>query len=161
MIGQRQQFPMTMERLMAADAKICVLLGDISVHSFRHVANRWPDRCLNMGTCEQAMVGMGAGMALEGYVPVLHSIDGFLVRRAFEQILLDFGHQRLPGLFVTVGHDRDYANMGPSHHGDHCADLMRTVPNMRVIEPTSAHEVDTELAIAVQARSLAYVRLRA
>ena len=160
-VNQRQQFVATASRLLDEHDHLVLLLGDISVYAFRDAMARHPKRVLNMGCAEQATVGFAAGLALNGFYPVFHTIDPFVARRCYEQVYLDFGHQRLGGLFVTVGHDRDYRNLGPSHHGDHCAALMRTVPGMRVVEPVSVLEVETEMSIAVQARDLAYVRLRA
>jgi len=158
-MNQRQQFPLTMERLMEADDKIVVLLGDIGVHSFRRVFERWPDRCFNMGVCEQASVGFAAGLAKEGYYPIYHTIDSFLVRRAYEFIRLDFGEMGLKGLFVTVGHDNDYAAMGASHKCPEGRWMMRKVPNMYVWEPIDAADADHVLSLAHKENVLAYVRL--
>lgn len=158
-LTQRAQFAETMLRLMAEDEAIVVLLGDIGVHAFREHATRWPTRCLNVGVCEQGMVGMAAGMALEGLYPVVSTIDSFLVRRAYEFIRLDFGEQGLKGMFVTVGHDEDYVALGPSHC---CIDgpfLMDWVAGMNVIEPTDADDVDLALTEAHRERDLAYIRL--
>lgn len=156
---QRAQFAATVTRLMAEDDKIVLLLGDIGIHSFKEAFERWPDRCLNVGPTEQASVGMAAGLAMAGLFPIFHTIDAFLVRRAYEQVYLDFGIQRLAGLFVTVGHDRDYAKLGPTHESPHGVDLMATVPGMEICEPTSVLEVDTLIRWAHEERNLAYIRL--
>lgn len=160
-VNQRQQFVTVASRLLDFHDETVLLLGDISVYAFRHAMERHPKRVLNMGCCEQATVSFAAGLALTGLYPIFHTIDPFVARRCYEQVYLDFGHQHLGGLFVTVGHDRDYRNLGPSHHGDHCDALMRTVPGMRVINPVTILEVETEMSLAVQTRGLSYVRLRA
>lgn len=161
MTTQRQQFATTALRLMQEHDHIIILLGDVGVHAFSEHKKRWPQRVQNCGCAEQCMVSFGAGLALSGLYPIISTIDPFIARRAYEQVYLDFGHQRLGGMFVTVGHDRDYRNLGPSHHGDHCDTLMRTVPGMRVINPATILEVETEMSLAVQTRGLSYVRLRA
>lgn len=156
---QREQFVATTSRLLAEDPSVVLLLGDISVHAFRHAMTLFPARVLNCGCAEQATVGFAAGLALQGYYPILHSIDPFFSRRAYEQILLDLGHQKLGALFVVVGRDRAYARMGPSHWDDDCGTLMRTVPRMHVVEPGSSWEVELVMASAARDRRLAYVRL--
>lgn len=161
MTTQRQQFPLTMLRLMEADKKIVVLLGDVGTFAFREHMARWPARVLNAGCAESATVGMAAGLALEGFYPVVSTIDPFLVRRAYEFIYLDFGIQKLPGLFVTVGHDHDYPRLGPSHSGVGCEKMMRRVPNMYVWEPIDAADTDHVLSLAHRENVLAYVRLKA
>ena len=88
MTTQRQQFVNTVSRLLAEDEKVVLLLGDISSFAFRDAMARFPERVLNVGTCEQASVGMAAGLALEGLYPIYHTIDPFLVRRAYEQVFL-------------------------------------------------------------------------
>lgn len=158
-MNQRAQFAAAMLRLMADDDAIIVLLGDIGVHSFREHAERWPDRVINAGVCEQAMVGMAAGMALEGIYPVVSTIDSFLVRRAYEFIRLDFGEQGLAGLFVTVGGDSDYRALGASHMCAEGPRLMAQVPGMAVFKPSSADDARRAISIACAEHALAYVRL--
>lgn len=159
MISQRAQFPITMLRLMEQDDKIVVLLCDVGTFAFREHMSRWPDRCVNMGTCEGATVSFAAGMALEGLYPVISTIEPFLVRRAYEQIRLDL--QGLGACLVTVGHDRDYPTMGESHWCPEGLTLMAQVPGMKLVEPIDAEGVDAWLSCYIVHRSLAYVRLRA
>jgi transketolase len=160
-VNQRQAFVTAVSERLDTDDKLVLLLGDISVHAFRESFAKHPERVLNMGCAEQSMVSFAAGLAIAGFYPIVHTIDPFIARRAYEQVYLDFGKQKLGGLFVTVGHDRDYDNLGPSHHGDHCADLMRTVPGIQVIEPEFEENVERALRSAIKARSLSYMRLRA
>lgn len=159
-MNQRRTFAETMLSLMEQDDKIVCLLGDIGVFAFREHMARWPLRCINVGVCEQAMVGMAAGLSAAGLYPVIHTIDSFLARRAYEFIRLDFGEQRLGGLFVSVGHDYDYESLGPSHHCPEGASLMRFVRGMMVWEPESVEQVRLQMELACSGRALAYIRLK-
>lgn len=156
---QRAMFISTVTELLETDPKLVLLLGDISVFAFRHAQERCPDRVLNTGISEQAMVGMAAGLALSGFYPIIHTIDPFLCRRAYEQIYLDFGVQKQKGLFVTVGHDRDYAALGPSHHCPEGGTLMELVPGMEVAETFDINHVGTIIARSTKRRLLTYLRL--
>src|SRR5262245_59166344 len=111
----RSAFIQTVSHLMDGDDNLVLLLGDISVYAFRDVFEKHPTRCYNIGICEQASISLAAGLAIEGFYPIYHTIDAFMMRRAYEQLRLDFGEQRLPGLFVSVGGSMDYAALGPTH----------------------------------------------
>jgi transketolase len=156
----RKQFTISVQKLLADDDRIVLLLGDIGVHAFRDSFKRHPDRCYNLGTAEQTMVGMAAGLAKEGFYPIVHSIAPFLVRRAYEQIYIDFGAQELPGLFVTVGADNDYPTLGPTHRCPEDLKLMAEVPGMMVFAPQDVEEVNAAICTSVTWNDLGYVRLR-
>lgn len=158
-MSKRAAFVSIVSSLLEIDDRAVLLLGDISVWAFRHAAERHPKRVINIGVCEQAMVSFGAGLALAGFYPVIHTIDSFLVRRAYEQIRLDFGEQRLPGLFVTVGGSSDYAKLGPTHMAPEAPVLMRQIPNLRQYHPFTEQRVAESIEFAVKNRELAYVRI--
>lgn len=155
----RAQFVASVTKLMEEDEKIVLVLGDISVFAFRDAFTRWPERCINIGICEQASVGFCAGLAMAGYYPVFHTIDSFMVRRAYEFIYVDFGIQRLAGMFVSVGGSRDYAPLGPTHMCEGGLGMMLQVKGMRVAMPGDDKDVDGVIMGAISDRALAYVRL--
>lgn len=139
----RKQFPQTVLELMDKDERIVVLLGDIGVHAFRDVFAKYPKRCYNIGICEQTMVGMAAGMAMAGMIPIVHTIEPFLVDRAFEQIKLDFGYQELPGNIVGVDISTTAPNLGYTHQCPYAISHMKDVQGMKTFEPSTAEEFNT------------------
>ena len=156
----RSAFADTMLRLMEEDETVIVLLGDIGVWAFREHARRWPTRVINAGVAECGMVGMAAGLAMSGLYPVVSTISSFLVRRAYEFIRLDFGEQNLPGLFVGVGGEKEYAKLGPTHMCDEEFCLMDEIPRMALtyFKPQES-QVDEWIRAAVGGRTLSYMSL--
>lgn len=155
----RAQFIKTVCALMDTDDKLVLLLGDISTYAFRQCIERHPTRAYNIGIAEQASCSIAAGLAIEGFMPVFHTIDAFATRRCFEQIYLDFGIQRLPGLFITVGGTRDYASLGPTHCAPEAPQLMGLVPGLRISQPRTEMAVDHDIRLAASSRDLCYIRL--
>ena len=137
----RQQFPKTVLEIMDKDERVVVLLGDIGVHAFREVFKKYPKRCFNMGICEQSMVGCAAGLAMAGFIPIVHTIEPFLVDRAFEQIKLDFGYQELKGNIVGVDVSETAPNLGYTHQCPYAIRHMLDVKGMNTFEPKTTLEL--------------------
>ena len=69
-----------------------------------------------MGICEPSIMSMASGLSISGMIPVVHTIAPFVIERAYEQIKLDFGYQKLGINIITVGGSFDYSKLGCSHH---------------------------------------------
>ncbi|GCE09612.1 transketolase family protein [Dictyobacter aurantiacus] len=138
----RAQMRYTLEDLAATDPRLMILLADISVDYFQQLQQRYPERVHNLGILEQTLIGTGAGIAMEGFIPVMHSIAPFLVERPFEQIKLDFCYQGLPGNFISIGASYDYSTEGMTHHGTGDVQILRSLPGMQIVVPGTATEFD-------------------
>ena len=136
--------------------KLVLLVGDVGTYGLRDAFAKYPDRCHNFGTAEQAMVGIAAGMAREGFYPVIHSFSTFLARRAYEQIYLDFGEQGLNGFFAGIG---EAPKLGITHCCREDMDLMDQVRGMNYVDPTSPATLEAIMTEAVNKNRLVYARL--
>ncbi len=123
------------------DPRVAVVLAEISTDLFEPAFRHDPRRAVNVGIMEQSMVGVAAGFALEGFVPVVHTIAPFLAERALEQLKLDFGYQGLGGLFISTGASYDYGTSGFTHHSPGDVAALSTVPRMEILVPGAAGEV--------------------
>lgn len=130
---------------MDKDPKVVVLLGDIGVFVFKDIFEKYPTRCYNIGILEQSMVGMAAGLAMAGFIPIIHTISPFLVARAYEQIRDDFGFQNLIGTFVGVDVYTTSPNLGLTHSCPEDIILMGCVPNMNAYIPKTPEKFDALL----------------
>jgi len=119
------------------------------------------DRFIDVGICEQTMVGAAAGLALRGRVPVVHALAAFLVMRAFEFIRTDVGIGRLPvKLIGYVPGFLSEAN-GPTHQALEDIALMRGIPGMQVFCPADGQDLALALPAIVASPLPAYVRYTA
>jgi len=114
-----------------------VLLGDISVGNFLDSDDNLPDRVLNMGIVEQAMIGFGAGLSTGGGNIIVHTIAAFLIERAFEQIKLCCGYNKNKLILVSANGPYDYEKLGPTHHSPGDVSLLMTIPNMNIRVPAT------------------------
>jgi transketolase len=111
------------------------------------------------GIAEQHLVGFSAGLALEGYVPYVHTIGTFLTRRALEQVIVDVALHNLPVRLVASGGGMVYAPLGPTHQAVDDFALMRAIPNMLVAAPADPAEM-TQLIIELASYpGPAYIRV--
>lgn len=138
----RRQLVKTIESLMAEDERLVLLLGDIGVFGFRNAFARFPGRVYNIGILEQATMSLASGLAAEGFIPVFHSIAPFAVERAYEQIKIGFGYQKLNGVIVSVGASYDYAALGCTHQCPGDVEILKAIPGMRIVVPGSPIEFD-------------------
>lgn len=155
----RKQFIKTSEELAANDERLVFLLGDIGVFGFQNVFRSCPDRIYNIGICEQAMTSLAAGLAKEGFIPVLHSIAPFVVERCFEQLKDDLCYQDVRACIVSVGSSYDYAALGCTHHSPGDVAMLRTLPGMKIIVPGTAAEFDRLFRSAYSTERPTYFRL--
>ncbi|MEV7284714.1 transketolase [Streptomyces sp. NPDC093252] len=157
----RDRFAPTMTRLLDEDPRLAVVLAEIGVAAFdEEVRRRHPDRLINVGIREQLLIGAGAGLALTGMRPVLHTFASFLVERPFEQIKLDLGHQGVGAVLVSAAASFDWPAGGYTHMAPGDVAVLDTLDDWTVHVPGHPDEAETLLRHAVAAGDdKVYVRL--
>jgi len=98
-----------------SDKRIVLLVCDMGFGVTDTFSKEFPDRIFNVGIMEQATVGIAAGMAMTGLVPVVYSIVNFLAFRAIEQIRNDVVIQQLNVKFIATGVNDYFSFLGRSH----------------------------------------------
>jgi 1-deoxy-D-xylulose-5-phosphate synthase len=119
-------------------------------------AKEFPDRCYDVGIAEQHGITFAAGLAAEGFVPVVAIYSTFM-QRAYDQILHDVCLQNLP---VVLALDRGgiVGADGPTHHGLFDFSYLRHIPNMVVMAPKDENELQHMLKTAIRCGRPASVR---
>lgn len=156
----RDRFAPVVSRLLDEDPRVAVVLAEIGAAAFEETARRHPDRVVNVGIREQLLVGAGAGLALTGMRPVLHTFASFLVERPFEQLKLDLGHQDVGAVLVSAAASFDWPAGGFTHMAPGDVALLDTLDGWTVHVPGHPDEAETLLRHAVAAGDdKVYVRL--
>ena len=131
------------------------LTGSTEVDLFKEA---YPERFLSMGIAEQNMVSFAGGLAREGYLPFVHTFAVFITRRAYDQVAMSVAYPDLPVRLVgflpgltTPG--------GATHQAIDDVALMRALPNMTVLEPGDATEIESVLDLTSAIPGPVYLRM--
>jgi 1-deoxy-D-xylulose-5-phosphate synthase len=121
-----------------------------------YFAKEFPKRYFDVGIAEQNAVTMAAGLAAEGFVPVVAVYSTFL-QRAYDQIVHDVCLQKLP---VIIGIDRAglVGEDGETHHGVFDVSFLRNIPNLLFMAPKDEAELQQMLKTAVNSNGPAAIR---
>ncbi|MBN2795963.1 MAG: transketolase family protein [Clostridia bacterium] len=159
-IATREAYGKTLARLGQENPNIVVLDADLSKSTktadFKKVC---PERFINVGIAEQNLAGISAGLAASGKIPFMSTFAMFAAGRAFEIIRNAICYPKLnvkvcaTHAGITVGED------GASHQAIEDLALMRSIPNMVVLNPADAVSTEKILEAAVAYNGPVYVRL--
>jgi transketolase len=137
----RNTFADTFYEAGKLDKRLVVVVADISpAGSMQKFREDFPDRFINTGVAEQVMIGMCAGMSMQGLRPFAYTIATFALYRPFEFIRDDLCYQNLPVTVVGIGGGVTYSNLGSTHHAQEDVAVACAVPNLRVIAPCDPEE---------------------
>ncbi len=145
--------------LALQDERILFLGSDLGAGTLSAFQTKLPERFFMEGISEANLVGMAAGLAMEGHIPYVNTIATFITRRAFEQVALDVCLENLPVRLIGNGGGMVYAPLGPTHEATDDLALMRALPNMTTIAPCDADEMRRLMPQTVEVPGPVYIRL--
>ena len=138
-VGMRDAFSEALYEIASKDERVILVTSDTGALCHDEFKATLPGRYINVGIAEQNLVGVGAGLAMTGYIVYIYAIIPFVTMRCYEQIRVDLccmGH--LPVTAVGVGAGFDYNTLGPTHHGTEDIALMRALPGMTILSPSDS-----------------------
>jgi len=150
-------FTQTVLRLMQENKKIVAITPAMLEGSgLSAVAAEFPDRVFDVGICEQHAVTLAAGLATQGFIPIVAIYSTFL-QRAYDQVIHDVCLQNLPVVLAVdragiVGED------GKTHQGVFDLSYLRCIPNLVIASPKDENEFQQLLFTAVKAGQPVAVR---
>ena len=121
-------------------------------------AEKYPDRFVEVGIAEQNMIGMAAGAALGGKIPIATSFAVFLPGRCYDHIRQSIAYSNLNVKLVSTHAGITVGADGATHQMLEDVSMMRVLPNMRVVVPCDALEAEKAVLAAVEGQGPYYVR---
>ncbi len=161
-VGRPAQFaPFAIGTLKAAERhpELVVLTADLGkytdVHDFRH---KYPQRFFNVGMAEQALVMAAAGLSKTGKLAYCTTYGTFATRRAYDFLAIACAHSD-ENVKMFAGNPGLASGYGGTHQANEDLALMRSIPNMTVLDPCDATEMAQIAEMAVDIPGTVYSRL--
>ena len=146
-------------RLAQHDKRVLFIGSDLGHGVLEKMKNELPDQFFMEGVSEQYIIGMAAGLAMEGFIPYVNTIATFLTRRCYEQVAVDLCMHDLPVRLIANGGGGVYAPLGPTHLAVEDIAIMRALPNMAVVAPCDADEMNRLMMSTLEWPHPIYIRL--
>jgi transketolase len=127
--------------LAKRDPRVLYIGSDPGAGTLNAMKAEFPERFFIEGISEANVIGMAAGLAMEGYVPYVNTIATFLTRRCYDQIAIDLCLHKLPVRLAANGGGVVYAPLGPTHQAIEDIAIMRALPDMTVVAVSDAEEM--------------------
>jgi len=155
----RTAFIDTLCEIAAENDRVWLLTGDLGYSVLERFSERFPNRYVNVGICEQNMTGVAAGLAISGKIVFTYSIANFPTLRCLEQIRNDVCYHNADVKIVAVGGGLSYASSGYIHHGVEDLGILRMLPNITVLAPGDPVEMRLATRAVVAHHGPCYLRI--
>lgn len=149
-----------MRNLGIADEKVLVINADLmGTCRNRTFVEEFPKRTFNVGIAEQNLVSFAAGLAAEGFKPYAFTMAPFMSMRACEQVRTDVAYGNRNVKLVAVYSGLSGGISGPTHWAVEDCGIMRSVPNMTIVEPSDKHQAEALLRKSLSDKRPMYFRI--
>lgn len=146
-------------QLAKKDERVVFVGSDLGAGTLANFQEEMPERFFMEGIAEAHAVSMGCGLAHEGKVVYINTIQSFLTRRCYEQILLDGCLHNLNVRFIGNGGGLVYAPLGPTHWATEDISILRVLPNLTILSPADAEEMDRLMPLTLNHQGPIFIRL--
>ena len=153
----RREFSKVIVELAEKDESIVLIVSDFGYGIIDEFKKQFPKRFFNLGVCEQSIISIAAGMALEGLKPYVYMITPFLIERPFEQIKLDIDQQNVNVKLIGYA---DYPTQGPTHRELNAEYLMKLFRNIRSYFPKNSYETREALMRSYSEETPTFISLK-
>jgi transketolase len=156
----RRCFADILHQHMASNKNIWVITADLGYKMWDMIRDDYPQRFLNVGASEQAMMGIAVGLALEGKIPFVYSITPFLLYRPFETLRNYVNHEQIPVKLIASGRGRDYALDGFSHWAEEEHDILKVLNKIKSFWPDDVGQLPSMIEEILSRPVPFYLNLR-
>ena len=145
--------------LAKRDERVVFIGSDLSPNLLGEMKKEFPSRYYMEGIAEANIIGMAAGMAMDGFIPYVNTIATFITRRCYEQVAVDLCLHDLPVRLIGNGGGYVYAPLGPTHEAIEDIAIMRALPRMTVTAVCDAEEMTRLMDATLDWPHPIYIRL--
>ena len=145
--------------LAKKDDRIFFIGSDLGAGTMNNFKEEMPGRFFMEGISEANVIGMAAGLAMEGKIPYVNTIATFLTRRCFEQVAVDLCLHNVNVRLMGNGGGMVYAPLGPTHEAIDDIAIFRALPNMTIVAPADADEMRRLMIKSVDYKGPMYIRI--
>jgi transketolase len=145
--------------LARKDERVLFIGSDLGAGVLKEFKQDIPARFFMEGVSEANLIGMAAGLAMEGHVVYVNTIATFLTRRCFEQVAVDLCLHNVKVRLIANGGGLVYAPLGPTHLAIEDLAILRALPNMTVLAPADAVEMRRLMSATVDHPGPLYIRV--
>lgn len=118
-----------------------------------------PSQLINVGIAEQNLIGVGAGLAKEGFSVFATSYASFAATRCLDQIKMNMGYMKLPIKLIGLTAGFGVSILGPSHMAIEDVGILNTIPNLCIVSPADMTELVKIMDLAVNYPYPMYIRI--
>ena len=159
-MSTRESYGKTLEKLGGEYPNLVVLDADlVGATKTGYFQKSYPDRHFDCGIAEANMMGVAAGLACEGLIPVVSTFAMFASGRAYEQVRNSIGYPHLNVKIIATHGGVSVGEDGATHQCNEDIALMRSIPGMTVVCPSDAVETQMAVRAVMQYEGPVYVRL--
>ncbi len=156
----REAWSTTLLEMAESRPEIVVLSADLMKATLAsRFSDKYPDRSFNVGVAEQDLVGVAAGLALTGKIPVVATFAVFVLMRACEQVRTDVCYPKLNVKFIGTASGFSFGLGGVTHATTEDISIARTLPNMTVLVPADHAETCQAMRAAIDLPGPVYLRV--
>lgn len=160
-MGQRGAlFGVAMPDIAGRKDRVKLLTADLALLSgMERFGKKFPDKFLNVGIAEQNMIGVAAGLAMDGYCVFASTYASFIAVRSLEQVRQNLAHMRCNVKLIGSSAGTAAAKSGVSHWATEDLAFMRALPNLTVLSPADSLEAVKAAEWAADMEGPVYIRL--
>lgn len=145
--------------IAAKDKNVIFITADADAFSLRKYKKDFPEQFINVGVAEQNMIAVAVGLALSGKKVFIYALIPFIALRCYEHIKTNICGMNLPITIIGAGAGFSFENDGPTHHAVQDIAVMRTLPEMVILNPSDSKSATAFARLVYQSSVPTYIRL--
>ena len=159
-LGMRATFGIAALELGNTVKNLMILTGDVSTSAgLDRFKKKFPEKYLDVGIAEQNLIGIGAGLASEGFNVVTTTFAPFQTMRCCEQIKVNLGYMKQKISMIGLASGLVLGTLGYTHCCIEDVGILRSIPNLTIISPADSAEAVKAVIASLQHKNSVYIRL--